>query len=134
MFDPVPRLAKKGSNPEEWANRLQRSRNAFGELNNATNGIENILEKYTQQTQKLEEYREQEYIDPEIFRHAAPLREGSYASPKDLTFEEYEKYLRNRRNHLRQDIFDQLMENPMEHYKVCRWIPLPTGNLGQQSR
>ncbi|KAF3914882.1 hypothetical protein ABW20_dc0106436 [Dactylellina cionopaga] len=58
-----------------------------------------------------------ERVNPEIYRHSPPLQDRSYLNPKDLSFEEFMKYSKSKKEHTREDVFKTLQENPMVHYK-----------------
>ncbi|KAK6360573.1 hypothetical protein TWF730_006712 [Orbilia blumenaviensis] len=113
---PAPRTPKSPQSTN-FATMQQRKR-AYQDMAALNLGTSKVVERLQDLVNLRHTYKESmERVDPEIFRHSAPLADRSYLSPKDLSFEEYQKFTFQRRNRMRADVFETLQENPLAHYK-----------------
>ncbi|KAK6359768.1 hypothetical protein TWF696_000907 [Orbilia brochopaga] len=121
---PLPdESASSSSAPPDGAQmsfqNMMRNKRAFETLhqvNGRTGALVDQMQELAIKRMDLERATH-EKIDPEIFRYQAPIKQGSYMNPNDLSFEQFEKYQQSRRYHLKEDIFAILQESPIKYYK-----------------
>ncbi|KAK6505071.1 hypothetical protein TWF481_006994 [Arthrobotrys musiformis] len=112
---PAPRSQRSQST--NFATMQQRKR-AFKDFAALNLGTSKVVEKLQELSHIRKNYEDSmERVDPEIFRHSVPLLDRSYLSPKDLSFEEYQKFGFQRKTRIKEDVFNTLQENPLSHYK-----------------
>ncbi|KAF3923374.1 hypothetical protein ABW21_db0205012 [Orbilia brochopaga] len=110
--------ATDGAKPMNFQT-MMRDRRAFEQLNRVNVSAGALVDKMQDLVIRRMDYERQtqDKIDPEIFRFQAPIRQGSYMNPHDLSYEQFDKYMMQKRHHLKEDIFDILQESPMKYYK-----------------
>ncbi|KAK6345262.1 hypothetical protein TWF718_007187 [Orbilia javanica] len=103
--------------PTNFATMQQRKR-AYQDMAALNIGTSKVVEKLQDLVHLRHAYKDSlERVDPEIFRHSAPLLDRSFISPKDLSYEELRKFNIARKSHIRDDVFETLQENPISYYK-----------------
>ncbi|KAK6528054.1 hypothetical protein TWF281_009311 [Arthrobotrys megalospora] len=112
--------ASRPQRPTESTNfaTMQQRKRAFQDMASLNMSTSKVVEKLQDMVRLREGYKDSlERVDPEIFRHSAPILDRSYMSPKDLSFEEYQKYNFQRRTRIKEDVFEVLKEDPLSYYK-----------------
>ncbi|KAF3312874.1 hypothetical protein TWF173_006460 [Orbilia oligospora] len=112
--------ASRSQRPPQSTNfaTMQQRKRAFRDMASLNLSTSKVVEKLQDLVHLRHAYKDSmERVDPEIFRHSAPILDRSFISPKDLSFEEYQKFNANRKLRLKDDVFKTLQENPMSYYK-----------------
>ncbi|RVD82543.1 mitochondrial 37S ribosomal protein bS18m [Arthrobotrys flagrans] len=103
--------------PTNFATMQQRKR-AFQDMAALNVGTSKVVKKLQDLVHLRHALKDSmERVDPEIFRHSAPVLDRSFLSPKDLSYEEHQKFNQNRKLRVKDDVFNTLQENPMSFYK-----------------
>ncbi|KAF3939376.1 hypothetical protein ABW19_dt0208025 [Dactylella cylindrospora] len=103
----------------DWAGSVQREKKAFKDLGALNEGVTKIINHVTQDRDRKRAIQESmgEKIDRDIYKFMPPIAENTYLSPKDLRFEEMDKFFKLRRSRVKEDFFERTQENPLNHYK-----------------